>query len=134
MDRRNFIAASGAAALAASLPAKVLAQASSGDAALNALFERIFQRAVARSPELASQLGLDKGDNAPLKRRLSPRTAEERQRQLAEVRQALAQLRAVDRSSLSPASTPSPRRSTRTAHCSRRRQRAASSRRPGRST
>ena len=55
MDRRNFIASSGAAALAASLPTHVLAQAGSGDSALNALFERIFQRVVARSPELASQ-------------------------------------------------------------------------------
>ena len=103
MDRRNFIASSGAAALAASLPTHVLAQAGSGDSALNALFERIFQRVVARSPELASQLGLDKGANASLKGRLSPRTAEERMRQLAETRQSLAQLQAVDRSKLSPA-------------------------------
>jgi uncharacterized protein (DUF885 family) len=103
VDRRNFILTGGAVALAASVPTRLPAQTGSGDAALNALFERIFERAVARSPELASQLGLDKGANAPLKRRLSPRTVEERQRQLVEIQQALGQLSAVDRSTLSPA-------------------------------
>ncbi len=104
MDRRTFIASSGAAALAASLPATVFAQpAGSGDAALNALFERIFNEVVQRSPELATSLGLDKGPNAALKARLSPRTLAERRRQLAQVKQALADLEAVDSSTLSPA-------------------------------
>ncbi|HEX8261715.1 MAG TPA: DUF885 family protein [Allosphingosinicella sp.] len=105
MDRRTFIASSGAAALAATLPATVLAQprAGSGDAELNALFERIFQQAVQRSPELATQLGLDKGEYAGLKGRLTPRTLAERARQLAQVKAALAELAAVDRSALSPA-------------------------------
>ena len=46
MDRRTFIASSGAAALAAA-PSRRRprpARAGSGDAALNALFERIFQQ------------------------------------------------------------------------------------------
>jgi uncharacterized protein (DUF885 family) len=105
LDRRTFIASSGAAALAVTLPATALAQpgAASGDAALNALFERIFQRAVQRSPELATSLGLDKGANAALKGRLSPRTLAERARQLAEVKEAIGELAAVDRSALSPA-------------------------------
>jgi uncharacterized protein (DUF885 family) len=104
LDRRTFIASSGAAALAAGLPAAVLAQpAGSGDAALNALFERIFNEAVQRSPELATSLGLDKGENAALKGQLSPRTLAERRRQLAQVKQALADLDAVDSSALSPA-------------------------------
>ena len=104
MDRRTFIASSGAAALAVTLPATAFAQpAGSGDAALNLLFERIFQEAVQRSPELATSLGLDKGDNAPLKGRLAPRTLAERARQLAQVKAALADLAAVDRSTLSPA-------------------------------
>jgi uncharacterized protein (DUF885 family) len=104
LDRRTFIASSGAAALAASLPAAVLGQpAGSGDAALNALFERIFNEAVQRSPELATSLGLDKGPNAALKAKLSPRTLAERRRQLAQVKQALADLEAVDASTLSPA-------------------------------
>ena len=105
MDRRTFIASSGAAALAAWLPAAALAQprAGSGDAALNALFEEIFQQAVQRSPELATQLGLDKDSNSGLKGRLSPRTLAERARQLAQVKEALGRLEAVDRRALSPA-------------------------------
>jgi uncharacterized protein (DUF885 family) len=104
LDRRTFIASSGAAALgAALLPESALAQPGSGDAALNALFERIFQQNVARSPELATSLGLDKGDNAPLKHRLSPRSYEERARQLAQTKEALAALEAVDPKTLSPA-------------------------------
>ena len=104
MDRRTFIASSGAAALAATLPLPLLAQPSgSGDAALNALFERIFQELVQRSPELATSLGLDKGANAALKGRLTPRTLAERARQQAQIGEALASLAAVDRSKLSPA-------------------------------
>jgi uncharacterized protein (DUF885 family) len=105
LDRRTFIASSGVAALAAALPANALAQprAGSGDAALNALFERIFQQAVQRSPELATQLGLDRDANAGLKGRLTPRTLQERAAQTARVKEALASLAAVDRRSLSPA-------------------------------
>jgi uncharacterized protein (DUF885 family) len=104
LDRRTFIASSGAAALgAALLPKAAAAQPGSGDAALNALFERIFQEVVANSPELATSLGLDKGANAPLKHRLSPRTLEERARQLGRTKAALAELAKVDRATLSPA-------------------------------
>jgi uncharacterized protein (DUF885 family) len=106
LDRRNFIISGSAAALASNLPAHAVAaqrQPGSGDAALNALFERIFEQSVERSPELASSLGFDKGPNAGRKRRFSPRTAAERQRQLVMTREALAALAAVDPSTLSPA-------------------------------
>jgi uncharacterized protein (DUF885 family) len=104
LDRRTFIASSGAAALAATIPAPAFAQpAGSGDSELNALFERIFQQLVQRSPELATQLGLDKGANAGLKAQLTPRTLAERARQQAQVQEALASLAAVNRSALSPA-------------------------------
>jgi uncharacterized protein (DUF885 family) len=106
LDRRTFIASTGAAALAtALLPETLLAQprAGSGDSALNALFERIFQQNVQNSPEQATSLGLDKGANAALKGRLTPRTLAERARQLAQTKQALSELEAVDRSALSPA-------------------------------
>jgi uncharacterized protein (DUF885 family) len=106
MDRRHFLATTGAAAGLALLPkaaaAAAAAAAGSGDAALNALFEEIFQANVLSSPEQATSLGLDKGANAALKHRLSPRTYEERARQLARIRDALARLAAVDRSTLSP--------------------------------
>jgi len=98
MDRRQFLATSGLATAGALLvPSRLFAQAAAGgDAAANALFEQLFQEAVARSPELATSLGLDTGALAALKSRLSPRTAEERQKDLALTRAALARLRALN--------------------------------------
>ena len=84
MDRRTVNASAGAPAAALALvPGRAFAQpapANANDARLNALFEDIFQRAVARSPELATQLGLDRGANADRKHKLSDRTPEERAR------------------------------------------------------
>ena len=102
MDRRQFIASTGAAAAAAAVPSALIAQGAPGDAALNALFERIFREGVADSPELATALGFDKGPGAALKSRLSPRTAAERTRQLGRTQTALSQLRAVVPAGLSP--------------------------------
>jgi uncharacterized protein (DUF885 family) len=103
MDRRQFVAASGAAAAFSLLPASALAQTGSGDAALNALFDKIFMEALQNSPELASSLGLDKGPNAALKGQLSPNTAAERTSDLARTERALAALRAVSPANLSSA-------------------------------
>jgi uncharacterized protein (DUF885 family) len=104
MDRRQFLSFSGSTAVGLGLlPAQLAAQTTTGDAALAALFEKIFQDAVMRSPELATQLGLDKGPAAGLKAQLAPRTAQRREEELARVRQALAQLKAVDRASVSAA-------------------------------
>jgi uncharacterized protein (DUF885 family) len=103
MDRRAFLSTSALLAGSALLPARVFAQAGSADAAANALFEQLFQEAVARSPELATSLGLDQGPLAGLKSQLSPRTAEERQKDLALTRAAMQRLRAFDRSALSDA-------------------------------
>jgi uncharacterized protein (DUF885 family) len=104
MDRRNFLTTTGLAVAGATLiPSELFAQGGSGDAAANALFERIFQEAVARSPELATSLGLDRGPLAALKSKLSPRTAQEREDDLAHVRQALAELGRLDRNGLSSA-------------------------------
>ena len=103
MDRRNFLKSGAAAVVGATvLPTSAFAQPA-GDAGINALFERIFTDAIAHSPELASSLGLDRGANAVLKAKLSPRTAAERRRQLARTQAALAELRRIDRASLSPA-------------------------------
>src|SRR3954469_21200014 len=101
MDRRHFLATTGAAAGIALMPKIVFGAEASGVSALNAAFEEIFQRSVARSPEQATSLGLDKGANAPLKHRLTPRTYEERARQQAEIKEGLARLAAFDRASLS---------------------------------
>jgi uncharacterized protein (DUF885 family) len=96
MDRRAFLTSSALIAGTALMPARLLAQAGGGDAAANALFDQLFKEAVARSPELATSLGLDQGPLAGLKSQLSPRTAEERQKDLALTRQALARLRALN--------------------------------------
>lgn len=108
MDRRQFVAASGAAAAVSLLPNVALTHAgahvdASGDAAINALFERIFMENVRNSPEFASQLGLDKGAGAPLKAQLSPRTVAERIGDLARNQNALAALAKVDTTKLSAA-------------------------------
>ena len=104
MDRRAFLSTSALLAGSTLLPARAFAQAAAGaDAAANALFDQLFKEAVARSPELATSLGLDQGPLAGLKSQLSPRTAEERQKDLALVRQGLQRLRALDRNALSDA-------------------------------
>lgn len=112
MDRRQFLS-TGSAALSFALvsgsgssPALALVQegTGSGDAALNALFEKIFQDRVHRFPELASSLGLDKGDNAHLKSELDVRPlAAARAEDLARLRAELASLQAVPAKGLSDA-------------------------------
>ncbi len=101
MDRRQFVAASGAAAAFSFLPSAAFPQGASGDAAINALFESIFQEALQNSPELASSLGLDKGPNAALKSKLSPATAAERLNDLARNRRAITALRKISPGTLS---------------------------------
>ena len=111
MDRREFLSTTAAGLgatffAAGSSPALALVQGShgSGDAALNALFEKIFQDRVKRYPELATSLGLDKGENAHLKSELDVRpTAAARAEDLAKLRQELASIRAIPNVSLSQA-------------------------------
>jgi uncharacterized protein (DUF885 family) len=110
MDRRQFLSASSAALSfafvsgAGSSPALALVQGETGDAALNALFEKIFQDRVHRFPELATSLGLDKGENAHLKSELDVRPlAAARAEDLARLRSELASLQAVPTAGLSQA-------------------------------
>ena len=107
MDRRNFLATSGAAAvglplLASSQP--VAAQAGSGDAALNAAFDRIFERILTSSPAFATSLGLDKGDKAALRRTFDPKPyPQARAEEVARLQEAKAALEAIAPASLSEA-------------------------------
>ncbi|MES1971883.1 MAG: DUF885 family protein [Pseudomonadota bacterium] len=101
MDRRQFIASGAVATLAVlAKPGASLAQTADG-AALDAEFDHIFQQAVARSPELATSLGLDKGALAAAKGKLSPRTLEKRAQDVAQTRAALAGLARFDGAALS---------------------------------
>ncbi len=102
MDRRQFIASGSALALVGIAP-PTLAKAvpKTGDAALTALLDAVFADNVATGPEDATGLGLDKGANAALKSRLSPRTAAHRQMELARHRRWMARLNGIDPKSLS---------------------------------
>jgi uncharacterized protein (DUF885 family) len=108
MDRRSFLATSAIAALLplAEAPAiaAIAAQPGSGDARLNALFEQIFQERIRSSPGFATALGLDKGANAKLRATFDPKPyPQARAEAVARDRKALAAVRAIPPSTLSPA-------------------------------
>ena len=104
MDRRNFLAASGAMALAlAADPSFAKGAAIKGDKALLGLLDAMFNDGIARSPEFATILGLDKGKLAPLRSKLTPPTATERRANLTRNRAWLRQLNAISPASLGAA-------------------------------
>ena len=118
MHRRQFLSSAAAAAITlpiagcmrsavaplAPTPAPAApGAAGSGDAGLNALFERIFQEQVRSSPTFATQLGLDKGELAPLKSQLDTRPQRQaRLEEIARTRRFIGWLDAVPEASLSP--------------------------------
>lgn len=104
MDRRQFVAAAASTTALAALPGRAFAQAASGDAALNAVFTKSMMQSLQRSPEFATYAGFDKGPMAPLKSKLSPRTAARREEDAALARRILAELKAIDPATLSDAS------------------------------
>jgi uncharacterized protein (DUF885 family) len=108
MDRRDFLATGGAAALGlpllASAKAAGAAQAGSGDAALNAAFDRIFDALLVNSPGFATSLGLDKGDKAALRSTFDPKPLQQsRAENVARLRDAQKAIEAIPPASLSPA-------------------------------
>lgn len=101
MERREFLAASGAMALAlAAEPGFAKGAAARGDKALLALLDAMFNDGIAHSPEFATALGLDKGKLAYLRSRLTPPTAIEREAGLARSRGWLRRLTAISPASL----------------------------------
>jgi uncharacterized protein (DUF885 family) len=102
MDRRQFMAGAGAAALASTGVAQV-APGATADARLRALLDRFFYDRLNDSPEGATSLGLDTGERAGLRSRLSDRSAAGRARDLNRARAERAELRRIDRAALSPA-------------------------------
>jgi len=101
MDRRAFLSASGAVAVAAAVPATLSAQPGSADAQLRALLDRIFYARIDENPEGATRLGLDTGQRAALKSKLSDESLAARAIDLAQAKRERAALQAVDRSALS---------------------------------
>ncbi len=108
MDRRQFLASAGAASAIALIPealrARSAAPANPADARLNAIFDQVFASTLQRSPELATSLGMDKGANAALKHKLSDDSPAAKAKNHAELKQAIATIRAIDPAPLSTAS------------------------------
>ncbi len=101
MDRRTFLSSTTAAAAVSLAPAMLRAQPASGDIALDALLDRIFADGLKESPEQATQLGLDKGQNAALKSTLDDHSLAGRARALARNKKAMADIAAIDPATLS---------------------------------
>ncbi len=97
LDRRQFLSASVAAAALA--PAAARAGSAEG-AKLSALLDAFFEEDLARVPESATELGLDKGARAGLKAKLWDVTASGIARDKAANADRIARLRALDRKSL----------------------------------
>lgn len=100
MERRNFLKSGAAVAVAAGMPGALRAEAG-GDAALNALFDRIFNTTLDRSPQMVTQLGLDKGARAGAKSRLNDVSEAAMRADLASVRRAISELEAFPVAGLS---------------------------------
>jgi uncharacterized protein (DUF885 family) len=101
MNRRAFLLSSGALATVGLVP-KALAQTVPGspDAELRTLLDRFFYDRLQDSPEQATSLGLDKGDRAALRARLSDNSAAGQARHIARTRAEHAALAGVDRAKL----------------------------------
>ena len=103
LNRRELLIGGAAAGLAPALPAfadQAAPARLSESAKLRALFDGFFQQHLLRSPELATSLGLDKGDLAGLKRRLSERSPAAVARNAADTERRLNELRSIDRAAL----------------------------------
>ncbi|MDX3900125.1 MAG: DUF885 family protein [Sphingobium sp.] len=92
MDRRHFLATTGATALAGFVPRAFAQEPAADDARLSALFEAIFQRQLDESPNSVSSLGLDKGARAAAKSQLDDNSRAAMMRRLARTQDALKQL------------------------------------------
>ena len=104
MNRRQFLATSGATALTAATASPAFAQAGSADARLRAMLDGFFYERLADSPEQATRLGLDTGERAALRGKLSDTSAAGVARDLARSKAQARQLATIDRKSLSDAS------------------------------
>jgi uncharacterized protein (DUF885 family) len=98
LARRDFLTA---VALTATLPAWSARAAGTPQSRLDALMAAFAQEMMQRTPELATSLGLDHGELAPLKSRLSDASLAARATDRSDNARRLSQLRSLDRASLS---------------------------------
>jgi uncharacterized protein (DUF885 family) len=103
-SRRDFLVGTGAALALANLPASVRANAaSSADQAAEALLAELAEELMVDYPESATGLGIDSGPRAPLKSKLTDRSAEGQRAIAQRVAKRLQRLKAIDTSTLSDA-------------------------------
>lgn len=103
MDRRQFLATSGAAALAAATPRAIAQTAGADDARLSATFAAIFDRQLDLSPAFVTSLGLDKGGRAGAKSQLDDNSKSAMMKRLAATQTAIKELEGYKTASLSDA-------------------------------
>ncbi|WP_088183305.1 DUF885 domain-containing protein [Sphingobium sp. Z007] len=104
MNRRQFLATSGATALTAATAAPAFAAPGDADARLRAMLDGFFYERLAESPEQATRLGLDTGPRAALRGKLSDTSAAGAARDLARTKAQAKQLASIDRAKLSASS------------------------------
>ncbi|MGX0585024.1 DUF885 domain-containing protein [Sphingomonas sanguinis] len=100
IDRRHFLGGSAALAVAAGSEGVVAQNTPSRQ--LTALFDTLVQEQLRRSPEAATNLGLDTGANADLRSKLSDQSPAGIAAAKAATRADLTRLEAIDPASLSP--------------------------------
>ncbi|MBP2161769.1 MULTISPECIES: DUF885 family protein [Asticcacaulis] len=103
LDRRQLLISAVAVAGTASLPAAAAPTSQSDPAAakaLNEAFDAIFKERIANAPESATSLGLDKGELAGLKSKLTPATEAEDLASLARLDKSIKTLKAIPRAKL----------------------------------
>jgi uncharacterized protein (DUF885 family) len=102
LNRRDLLLTAAAAALAPvfRLNAEPATPASAAETRLAALYDRFVQERMQRNPELATSLGLDKGDLAPLKSRLTDESLAAIDQEKLDNARRLKELEAVDRKAL----------------------------------
>lgn len=98
MDRREFIAATGAALALANPVAR--AASADPDAAVQALLAELAEELLADYPESATSLGINRGERAALKAKLTDRSARGQERIAQRVAKRLERLKAIDTSGL----------------------------------
>ncbi len=109
MERRAFLLSSAATGAAAMMMPRLAVAAlprvapDGAETPLNVMFYRFVQAELRRSPEFATNIGLDTGANADLRGKLSDQSAAGIAANRAESRAQLKQLEAVDRAALSAA-------------------------------
>lgn len=103
MDRRQFLATSGAAALSATVPNAFAQIAGADDARLSAAFTDIFDRQLDMSPSFVTSLGLDKGARAGAKSMLDDNSKSAMMKRLAATQAAIKQLEGFRSAKLSEA-------------------------------